>query len=614
MYKNLISHYAFLRVLLISLILCSSCSKDNYDNYDTIKGANNVIYEIPIAELNTDNVFKAIFSKKFNNRSFENFLVNKNDYKLKSTNEFFIPEKNAVVSKTDSLISYTMLIKRNGEKVNYFENLVIQINSKNQYSANIIRYYPKSFEINQEHNSFSLIADKQLVPLNQEAGKKIKNSMRLDNQTCISVSYSVCNQGGKDHIAGERCTKVYRDVSNTVCFETEIGGGGDYGSTWGWNYSNGITFPGSGDGLEHDDNPFTITTAPIDPRLDIGIEGSIIYDESYDAFFSQIFYNNLGELKTWADQNRDLYNIILNSVINDQWSAKSLKFANLAMKFLNDNPNEIVLATEIISEILLNPSLNIDLESSFNSPFNIDRSSIKDVTEEDKKFNKIYKALTDSPAFKNLFLNLFDNNNKRFNVKFEIIENLDTSVRKIDGFTTPPVLEGRPTLIQINKQILTSTGLRPMTNIEIAKTILHECIHAYLAIKGKYPDAGGSSIPGIENMTFAEVLKATRPGTGAQHDFMYKNMVPTIQKILAEIRDAVTSSTTRATVESIRLQPNFYTNPKSTTLWKWDDYFYYLSLNGLQDTEAFKISFPAKTDQFELLLEYTAFGHKHLKN
>jgi hypothetical protein len=57
----------------------------------------------------------------------------------------------------------------------------------------------------------------------------------------------------------------------------------------------------------------------------------------------------------------------------------------------------------------------------------------------------------------------------------------------------------------------------------------YECIHAYLAIKGKYPDAGGSSA-GIENMTFAEVLKATRLGTGAQHDFIKKkNMVPTMQ-------------------------------------------------------------------------------------
>jgi hypothetical protein len=153
-----------------------------------------------------------------------------------------------------------------------------------------------------------------------------------------------------------------------------------------------------------------------------------------------------------------------------------------------------------------------------------------------------------------------------------------------------------------------------MTNIEIAKTILHECVHAYLAIKGKYPDAGLTTIPSVENMTFTEVLKATRPGTGAQHDFMYKNMVPTMQKILTEIRDSVTSSTTRATVESIRLQPNFYTNPKNTILWNWNSYFYYLSLKGLQDTEAFKISFPANTDKFELLLEYNFFGHKHLKN
>jgi hypothetical protein len=57
-------------------------------------------------------------------------------------------------------------------------------------------------------------------------------------------------------------------------------------------------------------------------------------------------------------------------------------------------------------------------------------------------------------------------------------------------------------------------------------------VYTCLAIKGKYPDAGGS-VPGIENMTFAEVLKATRPGTGAQHDFMAKkNMVPTMQKFL----------------------------------------------------------------------------------
>ena len=162
-------------MLFTGLVLCilQSCSKDNYDNYDTTKEVDNVIHEIPISELKTDKVFKAIFSKKFNNRSFENFIANENASLLESTNEFYIPEKNAIVIKTDSLISYTMLIKRNDKKANFFENLVIQINSKNQYSANIIKYYPKKFQEQKEHNSYSLESDKKIVQItnNNQIGR-----------------------------------------------------------------------------------------------------------------------------------------------------------------------------------------------------------------------------------------------------------------------------------------------------------------------------------------------------------------------------------------------------------------------------------------------------------
>jgi hypothetical protein len=44
-------------------------------------------------------------------------------------------------------------------------------------------------------------------------------------------------------------------------------------------------------------------------------------------------------------------------------------------------------------------------------------------------------------------------------VKFEIIENLCIK-RKIDGFCKPT--NENNAIIQINKQVLTSTGLRPM--------------------------------------------------------------------------------------------------------------------------------------------------------
>ena len=214
-----------------------------------------------------------------------------------------------------------------------------------------------------------------------------------------------------------------------------------------------------------------------------------------------------------------------------------------------------------------------------------------------------------SPTFKKLFVDLFGTS-ARFNVKFEIVENLDINGKMINGYCRP--ITENDLRIQINKQILTSNGIRPKTNIEIAKTILHECIHAYLAIKGKFPDVAGSPIPGIESMTFEEVVKATRPGKDVQHDFMYNHMIPTMKKVLGEIKDLLTTLATRAVVEKIRLQPNFYTNPQNTDLWDWNDYFYYLSLEGLHNTEGFIKEFPNKTDQYELLMEYLFFGHKNL--
>ena len=95
------------------------------------------------------------------------------------------------------------------------------------------------------------------------------------------------------------------------------------------------------------------------------------------------------------------------SILAEITSLEKIELMNNVVNFMTENPDEILFTSEILKEIYLNPSLNIDLESSFKSPFNIDKSSIKDVTEADKKFNSVYKALTDSPAFKNLFLDLF---------------------------------------------------------------------------------------------------------------------------------------------------------------------------------------------------------------
>lgn len=338
--KNSIKGLAFLKIIVISIMLVTSCSKDNYDNNYNTNVVNNGIEEIPITELQNDEVFKAIFSKKFNNKSFDSYLSSKNATTYKEKDEFYFPEKNAVIMKSDSLISYTMLIKRNDKKVNYFENLVIQINSKNQYSVNIVKYYPKKFQELKEHNSFSLESDKELVMISKDK-KQTNKSNLINNQTCITITYNICNYSGKEHIAGPNCGSIFKTVSETVCFDTPPSGdSSNNGSgTWGWNYSDSITFPGSGGSYEDGDSGFTINTTPIDPRLDMGIDGSVTYTESYHAFFSQIFYNNLTDLKPWADENPDLYNLILSNIISNNWSVQSLNFANFTMRFLNDNPN-----------------------------------------------------------------------------------------------------------------------------------------------------------------------------------------------------------------------------------------------------------------------------------
>jgi hypothetical protein len=132
---------------------------------------------------------------------------------------------------------------------------------------------------------------------------------------------------------------------------------------------------------------------------------------------------------------------------------------------------------------------------------------------------------------------------------------------------------------------------------------LHECIHAYLFVKAGNPATG---------VDFVKILNTMYPTANEQHDFMYNNMVPTMQKVLGEIRDLVTTPATRAVVEAIRLQNTFYTNPQNTTPWNWNDYFYYLSLDGLHNTEGFIKNFPKNTDQYELLMEYLFFGHNNL--
>jgi hypothetical protein len=287
--------------------------------------------------------------------------------------------------------------------------------------------------------------------------------------------------------------------------------------------------------------------------------------------------------------------------------------ANLAdkieiMNSLNQNPTDEAkqIASEMITQMNVGRSApKFDVKASLYSPMNIIESSIDTTTTEGKKFTEVYDALLTSPLFKELFVDLFGGPQTRFNVKFEISDKVDKNGKEYDGFTqTAQPGSLLPTVISLNKKMFTDGTSRTRSKIEIAKTILHECIHAYLTIKGTYPDANGTPIPNIEDMSFQEVLTATRPGTGVQEDFIYNHMVPLMQDILTPLRDKLTSIKGRQAAEDLLFNAQLYSNTKNIISWKWVDYFYYLSLVGLQETAGFKAKFPNPSDSFELFLEY----------
>lgn len=245
-----------------------------------------------------------------------------------------------------------------------------------------------------------------------------------------------------------------------------------------------------------------------------------------------------------------------------------------------------------------------DVWASLRSPVNVDRSNISNDTPEGKKFNSIYNALTQSPSFQKLFVDLFENSD-RFNVAFEIADHVyednNPAKKEVNAITMQTTGTNNIT-IKFNKQLLIPNVSKSQTNIENAKTILHECIHAYLYIKANYPSVGAD---------FVKILDSMYPTVNEQHDFMYNRMIPTMQTVLSEIRDLVTTEKGRNVLDNeITMHPT--QNPLTSTSWIWNDFYKYLSIKGLEEANCFKIDFPKNSDQWSLLSKYIEYGHNEL--
>jgi hypothetical protein len=352
-------------------------------------------------------------------------------------------------------------------------------------------------------------------------------------------------------------------------------------------------------------NPTRKTTDPCPTIVPIGFTTFISEPENLAILRSQLHFLSLEQWQ-WLHGKDEFMESIL-SYINTNPNVSKIGNAITIIDFFTGQNNftskDQAFVDEFISQRTANPSLNLDFIGSYFSPMNIDLDAIDLKSPEGEKFIEIYRSLIKSPEFKKLFESIFKDS-KRFNVKFEIDDRVfeDNNPRKKEVHaTTSQDLTTNIITIKISKQILTAGTTMSQTKIENAKTILHECIHAYLFVKAGNPATG---------VDFVKLLNSMYPTPNEQHDFMYDHMIPTMQKILGEIRDFVTTAPKRAVLETYTMHPTI--NPLTSTPFNWQEFYKYLSYSGLDETFGFKRDFPLNSDLLRLNRNYIDAGKNEL--
>lgn len=289
---------------------------------------------------------------------------------------------------------------------------------------------------------------------------------------------------------------------------------------------------------------------------------------------------------------------------------------NDLINYLNENSFVLVndlldgealaFTLQLIEQARLNSTLNFDVNASANSPANIDRSAIDNNTPEGQKFYEIYNELAKVPEFKDIFVDVFDSDGTRPNVKFVIEEHVyrldnpnNTEVNATTNGNNPNFY-----LIKINKQCLIPNGTKKQAHIEIAKTIAHEAMHAYLYFNINNPVFANISMP--------DLLDELKNIDANQHNFIFTNLAPKLGAILSQLKDILTTPAQRAVVEN-NIPMYAVQSPQSVPIsWNWNTYFTYLRYQGLEQSEGFKALFPEGSDAFYIYKQYMNDGHFNL--
>lgn len=164
--------------------------------------------------------------------------------------------------------------------------------------------------------------------------------------------------------------------------------------------------------------------------------------------------------------------------------------------------------------------------------------------------------------------------------------------------------------IIINTQYL--SGLGTLSNISLAKTIIHELIHAYLNVK--YLNINnGVSLTFLSNESLEELMfYAFNPQNNDplemgidHHDFMFTQMIPEFKIILAEIVNDLLSNDDIADANN---NPIYDSNGILIESFNFQNLYTYLAFDGLHNTQSYMDDIENNPIEKRKYLEYNNYA------
>ena len=256
--------------------------------------------------------------------------------------------------------TYTMLVKRDEVTKDYFENIIVEIDSLEHCNVYLNKYYPdQKIVFVPEHDTHTFhgetVSSKYQYPISfytfttegefeilMPGGDGV-NQQPMFSINCVSVLK--CNYGGTTHNAGPNCDVTYTVVECTSTFNNgSVGGGGVGPGSWGSSGTGGNSNYGGGGnnntGTTGATNPVT-PTPPITSIITPPFTDSEMNAENIIA--NEFYYPLSKEKKFFVHTTQGLYQALVEylslNITNNTVNAEALLFAKEIVDLAQEETN-----------------------------------------------------------------------------------------------------------------------------------------------------------------------------------------------------------------------------------------------------------------------------------